>query len=428
MISGILRAGALLTVFLTVLTGCSPGGRTSQPSTPRVEADPDWTGTLTVVTNRTDLIETKYKEYAQQFHARYPGLTVQFEALRDYDKNIKIRLASGETPDVMLIPTIPTSDLPKFFLPLGTLGLDKDKLVFSDFKTFRSENYGMPSGVAVSGVVYNKTVFRRAGIPEAPRTLDAFLEACAKLKRLGSVPLASNFKDRWPLQVWTNDVPLLLSGTGAIKNELAAKDAPFQPDSPYVQSMSIVKKLYQLGYLEPNLNDTNWELSKRDLAEGRTAMILTGNWLVNQVIENGARPEEIGFFPFPADNSGVLRATLYPDRYYAVGKNTKHAAAAKAFVKWMLEESDYEAYSGFIPVLKDRKATLPQLQELESFHPQYVEIVKDTDVYSQILNKAQLELPALVQEYMLGDSDQVLDKVNKMWAQIRASLHPNPQP
>ncbi|MFC0212311.1 ABC transporter substrate-binding protein [Paenibacillus chartarius] len=423
-----IRAALLFVTAVAGLSGCSIGltqtGQTA--TTPSVAADPEWNGTITVVTNRTDLIETKYKQYAKEFKSRYPTVTIQFEALRDYDKNIKIRLASGETPDVMLIPLIPVADLPKFFLPLGSLGYNPSELYFSEFKSYQGDIYGISSGVAVTGVVYNKAAFRKAGITEPPRTLDEFFAVCAKLKQIGVVPLASNFKDRWPLQVWTSDVPLLLSGTGAIKNEMTKTDAPFQPDSPYVQSMAILKKLYLNNYLESNLYDTNWELSKRDMAEGKTAMTINGNWLVNQLIENGAKPEDIGMFPFPADNSGKPRATLYPDRFYAVGKNTKHAAAAKAFVKWMLEQSDYEEYSGLIPVLKNRAVKLPQLQELESYRPEYVEYALDSELYSQILNKAQLEMPAVVQEYLLGDSEQVLDKYNKQWARIRNALRASP--
>lgn len=421
------RSGGLLMAAAVWLSGCAAGAEGGGTPSPGVQAsaDPQMSGTITVVTNRTDMIDTKYKEYAQRFHQRYPSVQVQFEALRDYDKNIKIRLASGETPDVLLIPSVPSADLGKFFAPLGDLNLPGE-LYFQDFKVYKGETYGIPSGVAVSGVLYNRRAFELAGIKELPATLDAFYAVCGKLKESGVIPLASNFKDRWPLQVWTNDVAVMIGGEGRIKNDLAESDQPFVPGNPYVSAMTIVKTLNDRGYLEPNLNDTNWERSKRELAEGRIGMMVTGNWAVKQIVENGAKPEDLGFFPFPYDNSGKPRVTLYPDRYYAVGKNSKHQAAAKAFIKWMVEESGYENYSGFIPVLKGRKGDLPQLQELDAYKPEYVEVVKDTDKLSQILNKAQLEMPALVQEYLIGHSQAVLDKYNRQWEQARKSLNISP--
>ncbi|MDD9267071.1 ABC transporter substrate-binding protein [Paenibacillus sp. GCM10023248] len=423
-----LRAITPLTAAALLLSGCTGTDTSSQqmPGGSRTNAsNTEMSGTLTVVTNRTDMIDRTYKEYARRFQEKYPAIHIQFEALRDYDKNIKIRLASGETPDVLLIPSIPNSDLGKFFAPLSDVELQGD-IYFQDFKDYQGVTYGIPSGVAVSGVIYNKKAFEQAGIGEVPRTLDAFYAVCAKLKQSGIVPFASNFKDRWPLQFWSTDVPMLLTGKAGTKNELADTAAPFQPGNPYDTSMSIIKTLYEQGFLEPNLNDTNWEGSKRELAAGKIGMMLTGNWAIKQMIENGAKPEDIGFFPFPADNSGKLKATRYPDRYYAVGKNSKHQAAAKAFMKWMVEESGYENYSGFIPVLKNRKPELPQLLEMDAYQPEYVEVIKDTDRLSQILNKAQLEMPALVQEYMLGTPAEVLEKYNQQWAGARQSLNISP--
>lgn len=377
---------------------------------------------ITVVTNRTDLLETKYPEYAKLFQQKYPSVTVRFEALHDYDRNIKIRLASNEMPDLMLIPQIPNSDLPKFYLPLDDLKLDGE-IYFPDYKKLQGVTYGIPSGVAVTGVIYNKKTFETAGITHVPQTLDEFYEVCEKLRRRGIVPLASNFKDRWPLNVWSGDVPLILSGTGSIKNQLAEVDRPFQPGSPYVQAVSIIKTMYQRGYLEGNLNDTNWERSKKEIAQGKSSMMLIGNWVINQLIENGAKSEELGFFPFPADNSGVLRSSISPDRYYGIAKNTKHPDAAKAFLKWLVEESGYDDYAGFIPVLKNKKSKLPQLMELDSYQPEYVESQMDSDPFTQIQNRSRIELQDYVQDYILGNPAEVLEKYNRQWSEARKALN-----
>ncbi len=421
-----LRTNKPLLLLLTVLWmcgGCSWSGPSGPPGQKEAEpsGDPGQSGIITVVTNRTDMIDGTYKEYAQRFHELHPEITVQFEAFRDYDKSVKIRLASGEAPDVMLMPSVPASDLPKFFAPLDDLELDGD-MYFKDFRAYEGVTYGIPSGVAVTGLIYHKKVFEQAGITELPQTPDAFFAVCERLKLHGVIPLASNFKDRWPLQVWMYDVPLLISGDGAVKTGLASTDTPFHPESPYVAALEMIRTLYDQGYLEPNLNDTNWERSKRELAEGKIGMMLTGNWAIPQIIENGAKPEEIGFIPFPANPSGIQRVTLSPDRYYAVSKSSKHQGAAKTFITWMLTQSGYENYAGYIPVMKSKSTELQQLLELESYRPQYVEIVKDTDELSQILNKAQLDMPLLVQDYLLGAPAEVLDRYNQQWAKARSTV------
>lgn len=94
-VRGVYTSVILSVVGSLLITACS----VSRETKPIGTNEPLLTGNITVVTNRTDLIDSKYMEYTKQFQQMYPGVKVQFEALRDYDRNIKIRLASGETPD-----------------------------------------------------------------------------------------------------------------------------------------------------------------------------------------------------------------------------------------------------------------------------------------------------------------------------------------
>lgn len=151
-------------------------------------------------------------------------------------------------------------------------------------------------------------------------------------------------------------------------------------------------------------------------------MYLLGNWVINQVIENGAASEDIGFFPFPVDNSGESKAPLNPDFFYAVNKNG-NVEAAKAFVQWMIEESGYDDFAGFIPTLKDKESKLSQLAEFNSFNPEFFEPASPVDAATEIQNKAQLDQAAVVQEFVLSkDPQKVFDKVNTAWAKAKKDL------
>lgn len=41
---------------------------------------------IKILTNRTDIVDTKYAEYAEQFHELYPNITVTYEAVTDYEE------------------------------------------------------------------------------------------------------------------------------------------------------------------------------------------------------------------------------------------------------------------------------------------------------------------------------------------------------
>lgn len=83
---------------------------------PAAGSGSDISGKITFLTNRTDMIGKEYDEYVKRFNEKYPNIKVEFEASQtDYNQQAKVRMASGELPDVMFIPSIPNSDLPKYF-------------------------------------------------------------------------------------------------------------------------------------------------------------------------------------------------------------------------------------------------------------------------------------------------------------------------
>ncbi len=369
------------------------------------------------------MIGKEYDEYVKRFNEVYPDIQIEFEASQtDYNQQAKVRMASGELPDLMFVPDIPNSDLPKYFAPLDDLGLSAE-ITFKDFKAHEGKLYGITTGNSTSGIVYNKQAFADAGITELPKTWDEFLAACEKLKQNGVIPLSSNFKDKWPLGSWVYDMPRVIENNKNFSNEIINTDTPFTMDNGYGKAMSLLRELADKDYLEKDINSTNWEQSKKDLANGKMAMYFLGNWVINQVIGVGAESDNIGFFPLPFDNSGDVRAAFNPDFFYAVNKDSKNLDATKAFLKWMLEDSGYEDFAGFISPLEGRESKLAQLAEFQATGVDLQEGMPDDPKVIEIRNKAQIDLPAIAQEFVLAkDPQAVLDKWNKAWAKAKGEL------
>lgn len=143
------------------------GEATAAPATePAAAGGADISGKIIFLTNRTDMIGKEYDEYVKRFNEKYPNIKVEFEASQtDYNQQAKVRMASGELPDVMFVPNIPNSDLPKYFASLDDLGLN-DQLTFKDFKSFDGQLYGITTGNSTSGIVYNK---KPSPMPESPK-------------------------------------------------------------------------------------------------------------------------------------------------------------------------------------------------------------------------------------------------------------------
>jgi raffinose/stachyose/melibiose transport system substrate-binding protein len=427
-----------MTLSFTMLAACgtsTTSDATSSPTTAAKEtaapaattaANANIKGKITYITHRTDLVDTKFKEYADAFKKKYPAVeAVEFEAIKDYEGTMKVRLSTGEIGDVSVIPGggVSNGQLKDYYVPLDDLGLT-DKIYFPDVRSDGGHIYGIPSGVSTDGIVYNKQAFAKAGITAVPKTLDEFYADAEKLKAVGIVPLASNFKDKWPLAEW-DTLAQVISGDADFRTNMAKVDDPFSDDKPYGKSLAIIKALITKGDVEKDLMSTDWESSKKDVASGKTAMYFLGNWVINQVIETGAKKEDIGFFPFPYDNSGKYNVNLGGDYNYAVSNKSKNIETAKAFVKFLVEETDYADYSGFINPIKSKKSTMPQLAEFMATNPVTVEGKPQSDEYTTIGNKSKIDFYSgtYIQNLMLNkDYKAGIADLNKKWADAKKSL------
>lgn len=121
---------AALTLMAGLFAGCSSNNNadnaaatnagTEATAAPEGDAAKDIKGNITVITQRTDIVDTVFKDYAAKFNEQYPNVKVNFEALSTYEDQIKIRMSTDDYGDVLLLPTsVAIKDLPEFFEPLG---------------------------------------------------------------------------------------------------------------------------------------------------------------------------------------------------------------------------------------------------------------------------------------------------------------------
>ena len=120
--------GTALTMALSLAAcgGSEESGGTAAVSIPSIDSIElgsdyqDITASIKVLTNRTDVVDTVYKGYADQFMKLYPNITVEYEAVTDYEQALNLRLPTGDWGDICYIPTsVAKSELSEYFAPLG---------------------------------------------------------------------------------------------------------------------------------------------------------------------------------------------------------------------------------------------------------------------------------------------------------------------
>ncbi|MFI6108677.1 ABC transporter substrate-binding protein [Streptomyces sp. NPDC051310] len=394
-------------------------------------------GEITVLTNRTDQIaDGTLKKYAEEFRKVYPGVTVKFEGLTDYEGETRIRMNTENYGDVLLIPnSLSIEQYPTFFAPLGKADALSAKFDYTDHATVEGQVYGLAGIGVANGFVYNRAVWARAGITEWPATPEEFIADLTTIKaRTGATPYYTNYKDGWPLTNWTNAIGSPTCDPGA-HDALAATDKPWSQGSDLYAIDKLLYTMVEKKLTEPDPTTTNWEDSKARIGTGKVASMWLGSWAISQMRAAaeaaGENPDDIGFMPFPAQKHGKFCSVLRPDYQYAVNVHSDEKAAARAWIDWYITKSGQAAAEGSLSSVKG--APLPET--LKAFSDNDVTLIhqrREKPAEVNGINKAS-EIGITAQDYRQklvdvargaadGDMNSYFDELNGKWSEARRTL------
>ncbi|MDQ0229613.1 ABC transporter substrate-binding protein [Metabacillus malikii] len=370
----------VMLVLLAALSGCGnkdegsdkkEGGNTTEADTSWKDKDPEEIkGEITVINQRTDIVDTVFPEYAKEFQKKYPNVEVKFEALTDYGGQITPRMNTQDYGDVLLIPTqVPIEDIPNFFEPLGKLEEMKENYMGVEERAVNGTVYGIPIAVTYTGVVYNKKVFEEAGIAETPKTMDDFLGALQKVKdNTDAIPLYTNYAAGWPLTQWEGAFTTVAGDPAYYNQTMVSEKDQFVEGKPQYELWKLMYDVANKKLIEDDPLTTDWETSKAMLGKGEIGTMVLGSWAIDQIKGVAENPDDIGYMPFPTNADKVI-FPLGADFQIGVNKHSENKDAALAWVDWFIHESNYSVeQAGGISAAKD----VPLPEELKQYEEQGV--------------------------------------------------------
>ena len=146
-----------------------------------------------------------------------------------------------------------------------------------------------------SGVFWNASLFKEAGIEEFPKTWEEFWSCCERLQSNGITPLALHTEGT----AWA---PMLLATAELADSKEGAEFMNrLYPESYQNQSgLQLANTLKQLFlYTTEDAMYNDFDVSYENFVSGKVAMIPNGYWMIDQIPETIA--ENIRFSPFPGN-------------------------------------------------------------------------------------------------------------------------------
>ncbi len=299
-----------------------------------------------------------------EFESTHPNITVELStySTSEYWTKLRIQANQRKLPDVF---TMSSGYLEEWanaglLLDLGDM-IEKDNL-FEDFyqgifdvgKSISGTDryYAIPFALVTTVLYYNKDHFDAAGLryPDDSWTWDDFTRAAKKLTKDTNGDGKTDQWGYWFYGRYAQIEPWVFANDGTLLNE----NMRFAPDANAMAALKMLTDLVLVDGSAPTQKEMS-ALRQQDIFPQQLAsMWVDGSWNIdnNRIVSEDAFNWGISTIPQGPDADRKI-GYGWPD-YYAISPDTKNAAAAWEFAKYIAGEGlslgDYMA--GKIPSLK----------------------------------------------------------------------------
>ncbi|KRL14669.1 MAG: extracellular solute-binding protein [Schleiferilactobacillus harbinensis] len=302
--------------------------------------------TVQFLSTKTENAST-YKELIKEFEKKNPKIDVEFSSPTNAATLLKTDLTKGTFPDVVGIggdATFVAMQDAKVFKDLSkesyvkTVDPTYQKMITSLYSG--KGLYAVPYATNASGIIYNKSLFKKAGITKIPTTWDELMADAKTLKSKGITPFGVAFKDSWTtLSPWNQIVGNVIPDSW-IKTRLNNKSTFAATHKAALNQWLEPLKYAQKDYMGTSYNDIN-----RDFANGKVAMIINGNYEIPEITKLN-KDIDADMFMFPVTNSASDNHVVSGiDVAFGIYNKTKVSSAANKLVAFLMQKSSAEKYT-----------------------------------------------------------------------------------
>jgi len=207
---------------------------------------------------------------------------------------------------------------------------------FSDLATYKGRMYGTGFTPDVSIIIYNKDLFRKAGLdPEKPpKSLAQIHEYAKKIHALGPDIYGFYFSGSCPgCNIFTTSPMMVASGAKILP--AAAGDEPLA--GPGVKEvLQLFRDMWAEGLIPKSAQSDNGSNFVANFKTGKIGIQGAGGFLISD-LKKEAPNMDFGVGFLPGIKEGQASAFVGGD-VVAIPKGSKHAALALQFIHWELSD------------------------------------------------------------------------------------------
>lgn len=212
--------------------------------------------------------------------------------------------------------------------------------------------HGVPYQLNGEALYYNKALFKKAGIEQAPTTYDELVATAEKLKKAGIPAITFGGSVNWHVMRLMDAI--LETKCGAKTHDaLKAMSVKWATTPCATESFKELHKWTTQYFLRPFMSYDQAQ-SRRLFVSGKAAMMYEGDWMVNQLIDDKQSPDNYGIFPFP---TGTNRLYGFGVAFYVSPYSKNKDLAAKFLDFFVSDKVQQEHLGAFGPLGVSKKVS-----------------------------------------------------------------------
>lgn len=291
----------------------------------------------------------QWEEIAEAYKSVDPTVRLIVETVggaADWSTALKTKFAANAGPDIFVV------DGPALAETFGEYLTDLSDQPWVDHvlesakrpMVFDGKLMGMPFNIEGYGFIYNKEIFRKAGVNETPGTVDELRQAAEKIEAIGVTPFGNGYSEWWVIGMHLMNIPF------AAQPDPESFSSGLDAGTETISDNEIFKNFKELfdltiEYGNPNSLTTDHNAQMALFNTGQVAMVQQGNWKEGGIYE--ANPDaEIGVIPIPINNNPAEsdRIPVGVPFYWVINNQSDLQEEAKRFLNWMVSSDIGKSY------------------------------------------------------------------------------------
>lgn len=346
--------------------------------------------------------EDAFQELAKRYQAE-TGIPVKFELFapsESYSQRVKVSAQTNTLPDIYGVLG-EKRDFASFirsgYVADLTVELAKEESAWKNsffekallINEFLPDNeykvppgiYGVPLDVMTIQMVYNKNLYKKAGLnPMAPpRSWSEFVGHCSKLKDAGIPRFVSGFGEIWLIDAFASNYAMNIMGEKKVFDTYRGEVSYTDPD--WIQVLDLFKQMANQKILVEGAVTMVNKTSEQTFANERAAYSFNGSWCVN--VYKGMNPglEYSAMLPPAFTNARPMKIWGGSGSSLVVNNQSPRREAAIAFLRWMTAEPQQTFLAAQTENLPAVKGSLDKISPILSEFADDVDSTTHPNIY-----------------------------------------------